>query len=53
MESVIEKVILALFLPGLLVVLITRITYNHFVGLILSIALISASGLSLAIQARP
>ncbi|MFY3791520.1 CsbA family protein [Ureibacillus sp. MALMAid1270] len=43
MESVIEKVILALFLPGLLVVLITRITYNHFVGLILSIALISAS----------
>ncbi|HWL22662.1 MAG TPA: CsbA family protein [Ureibacillus sp.] len=43
MESVIEKVILALFLPGLLVVLFTRITYNHIVALLLSIALIGAS----------
>lgn len=43
MDSVIEKIILALFVPGLLVVLFTRITYNHIVALILSIALISAS----------
>lgn len=43
MESVIDKMILALFLPGLLVVLLTRITYNHIVGLLLSIALIAAS----------
>lgn len=43
MESVVDKIILALFLPGLLVVLFTRITYNHIVALILSIALIAAS----------
>ncbi|SOC35032.1 CsbA family protein [Ureibacillus acetophenoni] len=43
MESVIDKIILALFVPGLLVVLFTRITYNHIVALLLSIALIAAS----------
>lgn len=43
MESVIDKIILALFVPGLLVVLFTRITYNYIVALLLSIALIAAS----------
>ncbi|MCP3741547.1 CsbA family protein [Rossellomorea sp. BNER] len=39
----VSKVILALFLPALLVVLFTRVTYNHYVGLILTVALITAS----------
>ncbi len=43
MGSVLEKIILALFIPGLVVILFTRITYNHIVALILSIALIAAS----------
>lgn len=33
----------ALFIPGLLVSLFTRVTYNHFLGLILTVALIAAS----------
>lgn len=37
------KVILALFLPALLVILFTRITFNRFVALLLAIALIAAS----------
>ncbi|KOS66702.1 hypothetical protein AEA09_18400 [Lysinibacillus contaminans] len=37
------KVILALFLPAVLVILFTRITYNRFVALVLAIALIAAS----------
>nr|WP_106783795.1 CsbA family protein [Lysinibacillus timonensis] len=43
METILGKVLLALFVPGVLVVLFTRITYNHIVALILSIALIGAS----------
>ncbi|RTQ94002.1 CsbA family protein [Lysinibacillus telephonicus] len=43
MESIILKIILALFLPGMIVILLTRITYNHYVALLLSIALIAAS----------
>lgn len=37
------KLILALFLPALLVILFTRITFNRFVALALAIALIAAS----------
>ncbi|MCH1626382.1 DUF2198 family protein [Ferdinandcohnia quinoae] len=37
------KLILALILPALLVVLFTRVTYNHYVGLLLATALIIAS----------
>ncbi|NQD66516.1 CsbA family protein [Bacillus haikouensis] len=39
----VSKIILGIFLPGLLVVLFTRVTYNHYVGLILTVALIAAS----------
>ncbi|WP_456273336.1 CsbA family protein [Bacillus sp. AK031] len=38
-----SKYILGIFLPGMLVVLFTRVTYNHYVGLILTVALIAAS----------
>ncbi|MEO4054227.1 DUF2198 family protein [Solibacillus sp. CAU 1738] len=37
------KIVFALFLPGLLVVLFTRITYNRYVALLLAIALIAVS----------
>lgn len=37
------KLLLALFLPALLVILFTRITFNRFVALVLAIALIAAS----------
>ncbi len=37
------KFLMALILPGLLVVLFTRITFQHYVGLALSVALIAAS----------
>ncbi|SIT69043.1 CsbA family protein [Edaphobacillus lindanitolerans] len=43
LESYVLKIILALFIPGLLVVLLTRITYHHVVGLVLTVALIAAS----------
>lgn len=43
MESMFTKFILALFLPGLLVILFTRITFSHIVALILTVALITAS----------
>ena len=33
----------ALFFPGLLVVLFSRVTYNYVVGLVLTVALITAS----------
>jgi general stress protein CsbA len=33
----------ALFLPGLLVLLFTRVTYNRVIGLVLTVALIAAS----------
>ncbi|WP_370045343.1 DUF2198 family protein [Lysinibacillus sp. RC79] len=41
--DVFGKMMLALFLPALLVLLFTRITYNRYVALILAIALIAAS----------
>lgn len=37
------KLLLALILPGVLVVLFTRVTYNYYVGLFLAVALIAAS----------
>ncbi|MBA4537548.1 CsbA family protein [Bacillus aquiflavi] len=37
------KILLAFILPGLLVILFTRVTYNYFVGLLLTVALIAAS----------
>ena len=43
MESMVTKFIFALLLPGLLVILFTRITFSHIVALILTVALITAS----------
>ena len=43
MDSLETKLLLAMFLPGLLVVLFTRVTFNHIVGLVLTVALIGAS----------
>lgn len=37
------KLILALVMPALLVVFFTRVTFHHFVGLVLTLALIAAS----------
>jgi general stress protein CsbA len=37
------KIIAAIFLPGILVVFFTRVTYSQIVGLILTVALIVAS----------
>ncbi|WP_460011487.1 DUF2198 family protein [Lysinibacillus sp. CTST325] len=41
--DVFGKMMLALFLPAILVLMFTRITYNRYVALILAIALIAAS----------
>lgn len=41
--DVLGKMVLALFVPALLVLLFTRITFNRYVALILAIALIAAS----------
>ncbi|MCL1695793.1 MULTISPECIES: DUF2198 family protein [unclassified Lysinibacillus] len=41
--DVFGKMMLALFLPALLVLLFTRITFNRYVAFILAIALIAAS----------
>lgn len=37
------KIILAIFMPFLLVVLFTRVSYNHYVGTALAAALLIAS----------
>jgi len=37
------KIILAMFLPGLLVILFTRVTYNHYIGTLLALTLLVAS----------
>ncbi len=42
METVIRH-LSALILPGLLVLLFTRVTYNRVIGLILTVALIATS----------
>lgn len=43
MESIVVKIVMGLFLPGIIVLLFTRITYNHYVALLLAVALIAAS----------
>lgn len=43
MESMATKFLLSLLLPGLLVVLFTRVTFNHIIGLVLTVALIAAA----------
>ena len=37
------KFILALLLPGMFVVFFTRVVFNHYLGLVLTVALIAAS----------
>jgi general stress protein CsbA len=37
------KIVLAIFLPGLLVILFTRVTYNHYIGTLLALTLLGAS----------
>ena len=39
----VSKIIMAMFLPGFLVIFFTRVTFNHFLGLGLTVALIAAS----------
>lgn len=41
--SLSTQVILAILAPALLVILFTRITFNHYVALILTVALFAAS----------
>jgi len=41
--TIVIKYLSALFLPGLLVLLFTRVTYNRVLGLILMVALIATS----------
>ena len=43
MESIVTKFFLSLLVPGLLVILFTRVTFNHIVALILTVALIAAA----------
>ena len=43
METMVTKFFMSLFVPGLLVVLFTRVTYQHVVGLVLTVALIAAA----------
>ena len=43
MFTIVIKYLSALFLPGLLVLLFTRVTYNRVLGLILMVALIATS----------
>ncbi|MGI2327452.1 DUF2198 family protein [Planococcus sp. YIM B11945] len=43
MESIVTKFLLSLLVPGLLVVLFTRVTFHHVVGLVLTVALIAAA----------
>ncbi|WP_342600408.1 CsbA family protein [Psychrobacillus sp. FSL H8-0483] len=41
--SLSTQILMAIFAPALLVVLFTRITFNHYVALILTVALFAAS----------
>lgn len=43
MDSMLTKFLLSLLVPGLLVVLFTRVTFHHIVGLVLTVALIAAA----------
>lgn len=39
----ITKFLLALFAPAILVVFLTRVTYHHVIGLLLTLSLVTAS----------
>ncbi|MED1205490.1 CsbA family protein [Heyndrickxia acidicola] len=39
----VDQILAALFLPGILVVFFTRVTFNQIIGLVLTVALIVAS----------
>jgi general stress protein CsbA len=41
--AMVVKYLSALLLPGFVVILFSRVTYNHFIGLVLTVALIAAS----------
>ena len=43
MLELLLKYLSALLLPGILVVFFTRVVYNHYLGLVLTVALIAAS----------
>ena len=43
MQDFETKLMLALLLPGILVIFFTRVTFHHVVGLVLTLALIAAS----------
>ena len=43
MEDLTTKFVMALFIPAILVIFFTRVTFHHIVGLLLTIALIAAS----------
>ncbi len=43
MEDLTTKFVMALFIPAILVIFFTRVTFHHVVGLLLTIALIAAS----------
>ncbi len=43
MDLFITKLLLAMFAPALLVVFFTRVTFHHYVGLVLTVSLIAAS----------
>lgn len=43
MEDLTTKFVMALFIPAILVIFFTRVTFHHIVGLVLTIALIAAS----------
>ncbi|ARD49092.1 hypothetical protein SporoP37_13375 [Sporosarcina sp. P37] len=43
MQDFDTKLLLAMLLPGILVVFFTRVTFHHVVGLILTVSLIAAS----------
>lgn len=43
LEIVVIRYLSGLIFPGLLVLLFTRVTYNRFIGLVLTVALIAAS----------
>jgi general stress protein CsbA len=43
LEFIVIRYLAGLTLPGLLVLLFTRVTYNRFIGLVLTVALIAGS----------
>lgn len=43
MYTLVTKIIAAMFMPGLLVLLFARVTYNRLIALVLTVALIAGS----------